>query len=426
MNTELETLRVSLEQEKQKRIKLETDLEEANQKLKISTELIQEALSKYEKVYRKLISLENTELDYSEKNLNEELELVNGVLETLKINPNNFDESLEYCYKKLEKVSRSFTVVINQLNPVIRDEICIFYLVLRALDTIEDDPNLDLDNKLKLLKNFHNNIGNEFYEHDNIGDEPDYIELMRNYRHVAKIFNKLDSKYQEIIRDITKKMADGMCEFIEAKGIKKIQEYDLYCHYVAGLVGIGLTQIFVASEIEEKAILNELNLANSMGLFLQKTNIIRDYAEDVEKKRYFWPEEICSEFTTNYIEFLGKPCDNAMRLLNTMVNDALRHFNECINYLKSLNEISVFKFCSIPQVMALATLELVFNNELVFSSNVKLEKSESLKIFSNCLNYERFGELIKDIVQKWKLKLTKSDRIFDQTKELLEQIFNNF
>ncbi len=35
-------------------------------------------------------------------------------------------------------------------------------------------------------------------------------------------------------------------------------------------------------------------LANSLGLLLQKTNIIRDYLEDVRKGREFWPKEVCA------------------------------------------------------------------------------------------------------------------------------------
>lgn len=56
---------------------------------------------------------------------------------------NNVD--WRYCYEKLNKVSRSFALVIQQLaqpeqkSTELRDAVCIFYLVLRALDTIEDD-----------------------------------------------------------------------------------------------------------------------------------------------------------------------------------------------------------------------------------------------------------------------------------------------
>ena len=34
------------------------------------------------------------------------------------------------------------------------------------------------------------------------------------------------------------------------------------------------------------------DLSNSMGLFLQKTNIIRDYLEDYVDGRAFWPQEV--------------------------------------------------------------------------------------------------------------------------------------
>ena len=33
-----------------------------------------------------------------------------------------------------------------------------------------------------------------------------------------------------------------MAEFIE-KEVLSVKDYDLYCHYVAGLVGIGLSQV---------------------------------------------------------------------------------------------------------------------------------------------------------------------------------------
>ena len=65
-----------------------------------------------------------------------------------------------------------------------------------------------------------------------------------------------------------------------------------YCHYVAGLVGIGLSRLFSTSELENAEVGQDHKLANSMGLFLQKTNIIRDYLEDVVQGREFWPKEV--------------------------------------------------------------------------------------------------------------------------------------
>ncbi|KAG2241200.1 hypothetical protein Bca52824_096818, partial [Brassica carinata] len=40
-----------------------------------------------------------------------------------------------FCYSMLHKVSRSFSLVIQQLGTELRNAVCVFYLVLRALDT---------------------------------------------------------------------------------------------------------------------------------------------------------------------------------------------------------------------------------------------------------------------------------------------------
>ena len=49
-----------------------------------------------------------------------------------------------------------------------------------------------------------------------------------------------------------------------------------------GLVGIGLVRLMSESGLEDPDLGKQLDLANSMGLFLQKTNIIRDYLEDLQ------------------------------------------------------------------------------------------------------------------------------------------------
>lgn len=52
----------------------------------------------------------------------------------------------------------SFAIVIQQLPPELRDPVCIFYLVLRALDTVEDDMAIPVPDKLPTLLSFHEKI----------------------------------------------------------------------------------------------------------------------------------------------------------------------------------------------------------------------------------------------------------------------------
>lgn len=48
-----------------------------------------------------------------------------------------------FCFKILRRVSRSFAIVIEKLEEPLRTTVCVFYLILRALDTIEDDPTIE-------------------------------------------------------------------------------------------------------------------------------------------------------------------------------------------------------------------------------------------------------------------------------------------
>jgi farnesyl-diphosphate farnesyltransferase len=49
-------------------------------------------------------------------------------------------------------------VVIQQLPNPLRDAICIFYLVLRGLDTVEDDMAIPEADKIPALLRFHDDI----------------------------------------------------------------------------------------------------------------------------------------------------------------------------------------------------------------------------------------------------------------------------
>lgn len=69
------------------------------------------------------------------------------------------DDDDRFCDEMLVKVSRSFAAVIRQLPRGLCMDIMIFYLALRALDTIEDDMTSFKGNhavhRTKLLLSFY-------------------------------------------------------------------------------------------------------------------------------------------------------------------------------------------------------------------------------------------------------------------------------
>lgn len=129
-------------------------------------------------------------------------------------------------------------------------------------------------------------------------------------------------------------------------------------------------------------------ICSFLNYLMQKTNIIRDYLEDINeipKSRMFWPREIWGKyadklevhksifplpFALNYLILLPsfnliwlfrhfcvvqdfKYEENsvkAVQCLNDLVTNALNHVEDCLKYMSNLRDLSIFRFCAIPQV----------------------------------------------------------------------------
>lgn len=183
-------------------------------------------------------------------------------------------------------------------------------------------------------------------------------------------------------------MQTGMADYAHKSAttgslyVETVAEYDLYCHYVAGLVGEGLSRLWSASGKEAEWMKFQLELSNSMGLLLQKTNIIRDYREDTEESRFFWPREIWGQYGFKEMKEMYATGNEqrAQWAQSGMVVDALRHATDSLDYLRLLRNQSVFNFCAIPATMAMATLSLCFMNPEMFQRNIKIRKAAAAEV----------------------------------------------
>jgi len=149
-------------------------------------------------------------------------------------------KELEFTDEILGKVSRSFAAVIRQLPSQLLVDVLIFYLVLRALDTIEDEMTAFASHAIKVehLVDFYKNALNDpTWTLDGIG-EGDEKRLLQEFPKCQMIFSKLSADSRAVISDITERMATGMAEFVDkdmGQGTKDVKEYNRYCHFVADL-----------------------------------------------------------------------------------------------------------------------------------------------------------------------------------------------
>ncbi|UZJ56086.1 hypothetical protein CBS101457_005406 [Exobasidium rhododendri] len=345
-------------------------------------------------------------------------------------------ETMQRCWFLLDLTSRSFAAVIKELKGELSRVICLFYLVLRALDTIEDDMTIEPTRKIQLLTSFYKKLSEPGWNFTDSGPDEKDRQLLVEFEKVIEEFGRLSQGYQVVIADIAAKMGAGMASYIEAStasplNVKLWQDYDLYCHFVAGLVGEGLSRLFSESGIERAWLGDQLSLSNHMGLFLQKTNIIRDYAEDCEEGRHFWPQECWgapgADFASQadvakgivetsrgsgHYKPKGEEGKRAMFVLSTMLLDALRHSTKALDYLSLIREQSIFNFCAIPQVMAIATINTMMGNPDVFRRNVKIRKSQAVQLILKAVNPRDVSYMFMDFVKEMRLKLSPEDPNF--------------
>lgn len=349
--------------------------------------------------------------DYSIKGNDEPLDVLAG-----KLNDRAF------CYAALNQVSRSFAVVIQQLPYELRDPVCVFYLVLRGLDSVEDDMTYAEDKRLPLLRTFHEKCRQDGWKIEGVGDSDDYRVLLANFNKVIKVFKSLKPEYQDVIANICEKMGNGMADYASRK-VVTLNDYDDYCYYVAGLVGIGLSNLFYASSLESHELGENFELANSMGLLLQKTNISRDYYEDLTLGRSFWPKEIWGKYTERLDELQKNPESlESLACINELVTDALQHVSNCIMYLNMIQDPQVFRFCAIPQVMAMATLAKIYNNPDVFTEVVKIRKGLAAKLMVETNSMEVVNKVMNKYVEQIRQKLKPDDPNYALTKKRLNRI----
>jgi farnesyl-diphosphate farnesyltransferase len=236
---------------------------------------------------------------------------------------------------------------------------------------------------------------------------------------VYPIYAALQPNSRRIIADITQRMAMGMAEFVGKdmkQGTTDVHQYNRYCHFVAGLVGEGLSRLFAASGLEKRSFAGELHLSDQMGLFLQKTNIIRDFLEDYVDKRAFWPQSVWKKYSeTGDLGYFADQSNPGVRIrslqcLNELVVDALELVPDCLEYMSKLQCVEIFRFCAIPQVMAIATLDKCYANPDVFTGVVKIRKGLSCKLILRTNNLSELHETFHSFSRSIMKTATKERR----------------
>ncbi|MCH5585433.1 phytoene/squalene synthase family protein [Shimazuella sp. AN120528] len=254
------------------------------------------------------------------------------------------------AFEVLEKTSRTFSIPISYLTDGLKEAVASAYLCMRAIDEIEDHPDLPSATKHDLLVEISKllNAGDMDEKVLNGLYKPYQSKLPEVTLRLSDWLKICPPALQTRIKEATSIMAQGMAEWVMKDWqIKTEKDLDDYTYYVAGLVGVMLSDIWEWHD-ETKT---DRDLAIAFGRGLQSVNILRNRSEDKDRGVNFFPDGWGEKEMFDY---------------------AKRNLELGDTYIESLNPGSILHFCEIPLALAHGTLDgLAQGREKISRTEVK-------------------------------------------------------
>ncbi|MEH7386646.1 phytoene/squalene synthase family protein [Bacillus sp. JJ1521] len=234
----------------------------------------------------------------------------------------------------LKETSRTFYIPITFLQKELKHSVASAYLVFRAIDEIEDHEELDNDVKYTILMQVADLFNQPF-------DNEEYVKILGPTNALLpEVTLRLGDWLQAcpkdalpIIMNAAYEMSFGMAKWSKENwNIHTREDLDDYTYYVAGLVGVMLSELWELYGGEK----TDRELAIGYGRGLQAVNILRNQKEDLDERGVsFVPDGWNREELFKYAE---------------------ENLAKADEYMKSLKKRSIILFCRLPLALAHKTL----------------------------------------------------------------------
>jgi len=318
----------------------------------------------------------------------------------------------DYQSDILVYVSRTFALTIPELPAGLRETVTSAYLLCRIADTIEDEPTLPPEDKLRFLRQFSNVVGGQADAEllaaelaPRLSDRTSAHErdLARNLARVVGTVRRMHRREQAAIQRCIEVMCDGMHFFqrdASVRGLNRLADLDSYCYHVAGVVGEMLTDLFCAQvpEVQEHAAALR-RLAPSFGQGLQMTNILKDMWEDRSRGACWLPREIFERRGLKLEQVAGRQHERSFRDgLQELIGIAHGHLRNALSFtlLIPATQTGIRRFCLWSIGLALLTLREINDNPcFTAGAQVKVSRRAVMIVRTICNLSARSDRLLR-------------------------------
>ena len=222
----------------------------------------------------------------------------------------------EYCRNKAAQSGSSFYYSFLFLPEERRRAITALYAFCREVDDVVDDCS-DVATARATLAWWRQELAAAYH------GAPQH-PVARALAEVAPRFNLAEARLAEII--------DGMQMDLELNRYPGFEALRLYCHRVAGVVGLLSAEIFGYQDRRT------LEYAADLGMAFQLTNIIRDVGEDARRNRIYLPLDEIERYGVSLADISGsRETDNFRRLMAFQIERALGYYREAFVKLPAVD-----------------------------------------------------------------------------------------
>lgn len=262
----------------------------------------------------------------------------------------------------LKQTSRTFYIPISLLPSGLQEAVGSAYLCMRAIDEIEDHPQLDAESKVKLLRGisalFQAQTSVASFAHDDFAAlfARSPVPLPRVTRELSIWSCQAPEPIAPRVWDAAAAMADRMAYWVEVNwNIRTEADLDHYTFSVAGAVGLLICDIGAWMDGHQLHRLHALDF----GRGLQAVNILRNRAVDIVRGVDFYP----SGWTDAEMQAYAR-----------------RNLERAAAYAESLPRAPFAYFIQVPLALACATLDALARGEEKLSREAVLELLRELEI----------------------------------------------
>jgi farnesyl-diphosphate farnesyltransferase len=246
----------------------------------------------------------------------------------------------------MSKVSRSFALVVPWLEEPLQEQIASAYLLCRTLDNIEDcgQPLAWQQARFAEFKQMLAEPARAqvmLYQWERLswpGLSPEEAELMtlEGGMPLWLIYASFPDSVRAMCQYWISRMADGMASILGTAQatstrhgnihlLATVDAYNEYFYHVAGTVGGLGTELMIAHyRLSGTVSEHLLDGSKACGRALQKTNIIKDFAEDLARNVCYLPAEWLREIDYQPLTLAGAPSAWCYAVIQDVLNELRR------------------------------------------------------------------------------------------------------